>query len=171
MELSQWLAIYHAVAQSAATRERNRWTLLAGGLVMQSILAIAASFFVFIEPSPFLGARFVLIIALSSVGLLTGVGWTMMLVRLRAQALHFDALSRGIESQFAGAEFFRSLHRLSAGEKVCTPTSHWSCNEWLPSVSRLPLSARALPEPIAMRLLSWPFILGWIALLVFVLTA
>jgi len=171
MELSQWLAIYHAVALSAASKERNRWTLLVGGVIMQSILGIAAGFFALIEPTPFVGVSFVIIIALSSVGFITATGWTSLLARLQSEALHFDALSRGIESQFAGAEFFRSLHRLSAGEKVCTPASDWSCNDWLPSVSRLPLGSRLLPEWIGSRLLTWPFLLGWVGLLVYTLTA
>jgi len=170
MELDQWLVIYLTVAQSASQRRQTGWSLLARGAIAQTILAVAAIFLLFIEPLPMKGTYFLLIIGLVSIGLLMSLGWLMALRRLRVEASHFEGLVRGIESQFAGAEFFRSIHRLQAGEKVCTPASSWTCNEWLPSVSRLPiLSGPRAGHPVC--LMAWPFTLGWIGLLLLVLVS
>jgi len=168
MELDQWLVVYQAVARSAASKEQSRWLLFAGGLMAQSLLAIVAVLLLFIEPMPLSGLRFFLTIGLVSAGLVSSIGWIGMQKRLQAEVSHLQGLARGIECQFAGAEFFRSLYRLSKGERMCSPAAEWSCNEWLPSVSRIPLLARIAPGSLAV-LASWPFVLGWIALLVCVL--
>ena len=169
MELDQWLVVYQALARSAATKEQSSWSLLVGGLIAQSILAIAAIFLVFIEPMPLAGLRFFLVIGLVAVGLLSSSAWLVMQKRLRAEATHLSSLARGIESQFAGGEFFRSLYRFSKGEQVCAPASDWTCDEWLPSVSRLPMLARLAPGSLV-GLTTLPFVLGWIALLARTLT-
>lgn len=169
MELDQWLGVYQALVRSAATKEQSGWSLHTGGLTAQSILAIAAIFLVFIEPMPLAGLRFFLVIGLVTVGLISSTIWLVMQKRIQAEATHLNSLVRSIESQFAGAEFFRSLCRFSKGEQICVPGSDWTCNEWLPSVSRLPLFARLAPASLA-GLVTLSFVLGWIALLVRVLT-
>ena len=168
MELDQWLVVYQAVARSAITKEQSRWLLFVGGLIAQSLLAIVAVSLTFIEPLPLSGFRFFLAVGLISVGLLSSIGWWGVQARLQSEASHLRSLSRGIESQFAGAEFFRSLYRFSNGEKMCSPAAEWTCDEWLPSVSRLALFARISPGGLALFAIS-PFLLGWIALLICIL--
>jgi len=168
MELDQWLAVYQAVTQSASLKEQSRWSFIIGAAVAQAILGVAAVFLVFVEPMPLAGLRLHLTVGLIGVGLLVSLGSLLQEKRLRAEATHLEALARGIESQFAGGEFFRSLHRLSGREKVCTPCSNWTCGEWLPGVSRLPILARLLPGS-AVGVIAWPLLLGWVALLVRVL--
>jgi hypothetical protein len=170
MELDQWLMVYQTIVQSAAQRGRNRWSLLAGGAVAQSILLVATVFLLFVEPLPMTGEYFFLVVGLAALGLLTSLGWIASLRRLRIEVLHFESLARGIESQFAGGEFFRSIRRLAQGEKVCTSASNWTCGEWLPSVSKLPFLTRSLGGRPAC-LVAWPFVLGWIGLLVRMLIA
>ena len=168
MELDQWLVIYLTVAQSATQVRQTGWSLLARGAIVQTLLAVAAIFLLFIEPLPMTGTYFLLIVGLVSLGLIMSFGWLIALRRLRVEGMHFEALVRGIESQFAGAEFFRSIHRLQAGEKVCTPASTWTCNEWLPSVSRLPILSRSRAG-LPVCLMAWPFTLGWVGLLLRIL--
>jgi hypothetical protein len=170
MELDQWLVVYQTIVRSASLKEQTRWSLVIGATLVQAILGVAAVFLVFVEPMPLAGLRLPLTIGLISVGLLVGLGCLVGEKKLRTEASHLEALARGIESQFAGGEFFRSLHRLAAREKVCTAGSSWTCGEWLPGVSRLPLLVRLVPEcgRVAM---TWPFVLGWVALLVRVVTA
>ncbi|MGB2982937.1 MAG: hypothetical protein WBC63_03640 [Candidatus Bipolaricaulia bacterium] len=165
MELDQWLIVYQALSQSAATKEHSGWSLFIGGLVAESILVISLVFLVSIEPIPLDGLPFFVEIGLIAVGLLSSASWLVAHTRLKAEERHLGAMLRGIESQFAGGEFHRNLHRFCNGEKVCVAASNWTCDEWLPSISRLPLVARLAPRFLA-GLVALSFLLGWIALLI-----
>jgi len=163
MELDQWLMAYLAVSQSAATKERSRWSLFVGGLTANAILAIAVVFLISVDPVS--GLRFFIEIGLILIGLLSSFAWLVVGARLQAEAGHLAALLRGIEKEFAGGELHRSLFRFSKGEAVCAAASRWTCNEWLPSVSHLPLLARIGPRFFA-GFVAFSFLVGWIALFV-----
>lgn len=165
MELDQWLMVYLAIAQTASARERSAWALFVGGLIAQSILAMAVVLLVSIESVPRGGPGFHLEIGLIAVGIVSSLAWLAAQARVRAEAAHLGTLVRGIEKDFAGGEFLRSLFRFSSGERVCSPASQWTCGEWLPSVSRLPLIARFAPRLLG-GLVATLFLFGWIALLV-----
>jgi len=165
MELDQWLMVYLAIAQSAATKERCEWALFVGGLIAEAILAIAVVFLVSIESGPPGSLPFFVGIGLIGVGIISSLAWFVTRARVRAEAVHLWSLMRGIEKEFAGAEFLRSLHRFSRGDPVCAPASNWTCGEWLPTVARLPLAARLGPRFLAGTVPA-VFLLGWIALLV-----
>jgi hypothetical protein len=168
MELDQWLVVYRAMAYCYAAKERSSWAVLVGGLVAQAILVVALVFLVSVEPIPFTGFRYFVEIALAAVGLISCLGWLGAHARVNAEGRHLARLLRSIECQFAGGEFLRSLHRLSAGEKVCVSGSDWTCDEWLPSVSKLPVAAR-LGAGGFLALIPSIFLAGWIAVLVRVL--
>jgi hypothetical protein len=165
MELDQWLMAYLAISQSAAAKERSGWSLFVGSLTANSILAIAVVFLISVEPAPVPGPRLFVEIGLILLGLLSSLAWLATGTRVQAEAAHLGNLLRGIEGEFAGSELHRSLFRFSKGEPVCSAASRWTCNEWLPSVSRLPLVARIGPRLLA-GLVSLSFLFGWIALLV-----
>jgi hypothetical protein len=165
MELDQWLMIYLAISQTAAAKERSAWGLFVGGLIAQAILALAVVFLASVESAPPRGILFHFEIGLIGIGVVSSIAWLTARSRVQAEAAHLTTLMRGIEQNFAGGEFLRSLLRFSNGERVCSPASQWTCNEWLPSVSRLPVFARLGPRILA----GWVGILvlfGWIALLV-----
>jgi len=165
MELDQWLMVYLAIAQGVAAKERSGWSLFGGVLIAESVLAIGAVFLLSTEPVPRGGPLLFVQVGLVVIGLLSSLAWLASQVRVQAEASHLSALLRGIESQFAGGEFLRSLERLAKGERVCSSASQWTCGEWLPSVSRLPFAARLSPRFLA-ALVSFSFLCGWIALLV-----
>ena len=164
MELDQWLMVYLALAQTAAAKARGVWSAFLGGLIAQALLAIAAVFLIATEPTPRAGPLFYMQIGLLAIGFLTSLAWLGTVARAEAESRHVAGLMRGIEGQFAGGEFLRSLHRLTSGERVCVPGSNWICQEWLPSVARLPLAARLAPRFFSGTVIL-AFLLGWIALL------
>jgi len=159
MELDQWLMVYLALAQSEAARERSAWAVFVGGLIVQAILLMGVVFLISTDVEGRLA------IGLIGLGFVSGLAWSAAQARVRAEAAHLGALLRGIEQNFAGGEFLRSLHRFASGERVCTSAAQWTCGEWLPSVCRLSFSARLAPRFLA-GFTPALFLLGWIALLV-----
>lgn len=165
MELDQWLMVYLALTQTAAAKERTAWSSFFGGLIAEAILGIGLVFLVSVEPIPLRGFHLYLEFGLIAVAIVSTIAWLGSTTRIRSEATHLSRLLRGIEGQFAGAEFLRNLHRLSDGERVCVAASNWTCDEWLPSVSRLPLSARLAPRLFTGAVPLF-FLLAWIGLLV-----
>jgi len=165
MELDQWLMVYLALSQTAAAKERSAWSAFFGGLITEAILGVALVFLISVEPIPLGGFHYYAEIGLIAIGIVGSIAWMTCTSRIRAEAAHLSGLLRGIESQFAGGEFLRSVHRLSHGERVCVNASNWTCDEWLPSVSKLPLAARLVPRFFADAATLF-FLLGWIGLLV-----
>jgi len=165
MELDQWLMVYLALAQTAASKARTVWSAFLGGLIAQALLVIAAAFLIATEPTPRTGPLFYMQIGILAIGLLASLAWLGSVSRAEAESRHLAGLMRGIESQFAGSEFLRSLHRMTSGERVCVSGSNWVCQEWLPSVTRLPFVARLAPRFFSGSLML-AFLLGWVTLLV-----
>ncbi|RLE37778.1 hypothetical protein DRJ12_02355 [Candidatus Acetothermia bacterium] len=165
MELDQWLAAYQALIVDASGKERNLWSAFIGGLIVESILAIAAIILMVFPPD---------VISLSfrlgfiAIALLVSLVWLLSLTRLSAEQRHAYTLLRSLEGQFAGGEFLRSLSRLIKGEKVCLSDSTWTCGSWIPTVLRLPVYARIAPS-ILLDLVAISFGFGWIALLASIL--
>jgi len=168
MDLDQWLVVYLSLVTAASSKRTNLWSMLGLGLVAQVLLGVAVCILVVGLPSP-MGdvARFVLI-SLSGLGLAIAFGWGLILRTLSARARVAESLARGIEAHFAGSEFHRALHRYELNEKVCVPSSEWTCNEWLPSVASKPRLLRVLGG-LGIPLLVLPLLAGWISLLFYLL--
>jgi len=162
MELDQWIEIYRALTVDASGREHNLWSAFIGGLIAESILAVA---FIILAafPPDLIAVSFRL--GFISIALLVSLSWLISLIRLVGEKRHMEGLLRSIEGNFAGGEFIRSLYRLGKGAKVCLPDSNWTCNSWIPSVLRLPVYARISPI-FLIDLVATAFTLGWIAVLV-----
>jgi len=166
MELDQWLAIYQALVVDASGKERNLWSTFIGGLIVESILSIA-SIVLRVFPSDVIGVSFRL--GFIAIALLVTIVWFLSLARLAAERRHAYSLLRSVENQFAGGEFLRSFYRFTKGEKICLPDSNWTCGSWIPSVLRLPVYARFSPT-FLIYLVAISFALGWIAVLVSILS-
>ena len=147
MELSQWIALYGAVSQSAASRERSLWTLFAGGFISSSLLMAIIAYAVTLGSSSFQQAFG---IGAAALGLLVAFVWVVAQIRLLFEYQHWYRLLRSVESQFAGAEFHRSLHRLLQGDQVCIPSASWICEQWHPEPARFPFIVRIMPKLIAL---------------------
>jgi hypothetical protein len=162
MELDQWLHAYGAITRSSASKEQSLWSAFVGFLLAQCILVLA---YVLVEPD-LLGTvsdsyRFGTI----ALGGLVAFVWLLSQSRLRAELLHFERLLRQVEGQFAGGEFYRSLHQLSKGKQICISGANHTCNEWLPEIARLPLLGRLSASALA-AFVPLLFVLGWLAVLV-----
>jgi hypothetical protein len=162
MELDQWLAVYQAISVAASSKERSLWSIFSGGLIAECVFVLVL---IFLAPAPLDTISSKLEIATTVVGLLLSLMWLLLLVRMSCEAQYMERLLRNVESQFAGGEFHRSLHRLSRGEQVCVAASTWTCGEWYPAVSRLPFAARVSARVVG-GLLALVFLIGWIAVLV-----
>jgi hypothetical protein len=162
MELDQWIAIYGAISQSAASHSRSRWVSFTGGLLAVSLLVVFLAYLAqlgvgTVERAFGIGA--------SSLGLLIGLAWWVNQGRLYAECRHWERLLRSVEEQFAGAEFFRSLHRMLQGEETCVPVAKWVCGEWHSEPARVPKVLKHLPSLLE----TWipaVFVLTFVALLV-----
>jgi len=161
MELEQWIAVFAAVSQTACNRERSLWGLLMSGMVASSLLVALAAYALLSGT----GASDPLGLGASSLGFLLSAAWILQQARLSAECAHWQRVLRSIESQFAGAEFHRSLHRLVSGEQICVRSSSWLCDEWQSEGVRLPAILRSLPGTTTM-LVPLMFIVGFAALLV-----
>ena len=151
MELEQWIQLFHAVSSTTASREKGKWLLFASSFVTcTGLLFIGVSLFVQTLSKP-------ASIGIAALGLAIAIAWSIIQQRLSAECAHWNRILRSIESQFAGTEFHRSIHRLSLGEQVCVPTSAWVCDEWRAEAARFPLLSRKVPDRL---LLSVPFLYG-----------
>jgi len=169
MDLDQWLVVYLSIVTAATAKRSSFWSMVGWGLLAQSLLGAVACVLMLGLPSPFTGFARLGLGGLAGTGLLTALGWATILRRLQSGVVVSETLARGIEGHFAGGEFFRALHRYDAREKVCIPSSEWTCNDWLPSVAQKSLPLRILGG-LGVPLLVVPFLAGWIALLIFLLT-
>ena len=147
MELDQWIAIYTAASHSAASRERSLWTAFSGGLIANSLIVTIIAYVIALNRTAS-GQTFG--IATSALGLAVCFVWSAVQYRLLFECQHWQRLLRSVESQFAGAEFHRSVQRLLQGDQVCVPSSAWFCGEWNAEAARFPLLLRALPRTMAM---------------------
>jgi hypothetical protein len=163
MELGQWIAVYGAVSQSASSRERSLWTLFAGGFVSSSLVMAIIAYAVTRGPSSALQQAFT--VGAAVFGLLVSFVWMVAQIRLLFEYQHWYRLLRSVESQFAGAEFHRSLHRLLQGDQVCIPSASWICDEWHPEPARFPWIVRVMPKLVALWIPA-AFLLAFVALLV-----
>lgn len=147
MELSQWIAVYGAVSQSAANRERSLWTLFAGGAISCALVIAVIAYSVTRGSSSF---EQTFGIGAAALGLLVSFVWVVAQLRLLLEYQHWHRLLRSIESQFAGAEFHRSFHRLLQGDQVCIASASWICEQWHPEPARFPWLVRIIPKLIAL---------------------
>jgi hypothetical protein len=162
MELSQWIAVYGAVSQSAANRERSLWTLFAGGAISCALVIAVIAYSITRGSSSF---EQVLGIGAAALGLLVSFVWVIAQLRLFLEYQHWYRLLRSVESQFAGAEFHRSFHRLLQGDQVCIPSASWVCEQWHPEAARFPWIVRIMPKLIALWIPT-AFFLAFVSLLV-----
>jgi hypothetical protein len=146
MELEQWIAVYSAASQSAASRDRSLWSVFAGGLIASSLLLMFG-------------------IGIAALGLAVCLVWTLIQYKLLHECLHWQRLLRSVESQFAGAEFYRSLDRLSKGEELCVPVASRICNEWNSEAAKFPWLIRIVPQLMTLWVPAF-FIAGFIAFLI-----
>lgn len=165
MELDQWLVVYHAIVGSALSKERTAWTIFLGGLIAQAVLLIPLVFLASTGPWTSDELPFAIAAGICVLGAISSLAWILARLRSAGEADHMASLCRGLEGQFAGGEFVRSLHRFSRGEKVCISSTEWTCDEWLPSVSRMSTLPRVL-SGFFVRLTPLAFLLGWIGVLV-----
>ena len=162
MELDQWIAIYGAISQSAASHSRSRWVSFTGGLLAASLLVVFLAYLAqlgvgAVERSFGIGA--------SALGLLIGLAWWVNQGRLYTECGHWERLLRSLEEQFAGAEFHRSLHRILQGEETCVPAAKWVCGEWHSEPACVPRGLRVLPRVLETSIPA-VFVLAFAALLV-----
>lgn len=143
MELEQWIAVYSAASQSAASRERSLWSVFAGGLIASSLLLTILAIVVALTATDF---GLVFGIGIASLGLAVCLVWALIQYKLLHECQHWQRLLRSVESQFAGAEFYRSLDRLSKGEELCVPAASRICNEWNSEAAKFPWLIRIVPQ-------------------------
>lgn len=143
MELDQWIAIYGAISQSAASHLRSRWVSFTGGLLAASLLVV---FLAYLAQFGIGGVERSFGIGASSLGLLIGLTWWVNQSRMGAECRHWERLLRSLEEQFAGAEFHRSMHRMLQGSETCVPAAKWVCGEWHSEPARTLRVLRNLPR-------------------------
>ena len=162
MELSQWIAVYSAISEFASSRERGFWVFFTGGLVGSSVLLALITFTLDGGDSSFHHA---LGLGGAALGVLLSLAWVVALWQLSLERRHWHRLLRSVESQFAGAEFHRSIHRLLRGDRVHVPTASWVCEQWHPEPAHFPWIARAVPRMI-LSFVPALFFLAFVGLLV-----
>ncbi|UCF10266.1 MAG: hypothetical protein JSW65_00865 [Candidatus Bipolaricaulota bacterium] len=139
MELDQWIALYGAVSRMASDRERSLWSLFTAGLIgcglLLAVIAFAGTAFGI--PGGDSSFQYEFGIGVAALGALLSCVWLISQLRLHVACRHWQRLLRSIESQFAGAEFTRSFHRLFHGDQVCIPSASWICREWHPEPARI----------------------------------
>ena len=168
MELDQWIAVYSAASQSAASRERSLWSVFAGGLIAGSLLMAILAIAVTLTSATTLTATDcgrVFGIGIASLGLAVCLVWSLIQYKLLHEYRHWQRLLRSAESQFAGAEFYRSFARLSKGEQLCVPVAARICDEWNSESARLPWVIRIVPQLITLWV-PFFFIAGFVAFLI-----
>ena len=160
MELDEWMQIYQALSATAGAKERSYWTIAGIFLMANCLIIFPLSLFLFSYRIAE-GRLFTTVIA--AIGIIISLGWSFNQRRLLLEVNHFSSLLRGIEGQFAGAEFHRSLDRLIAGEEVCVQSTSWKCKEWHPEVTRLGRATRLMPHA-SIAIIPIVFLLAWVAL-------
>jgi len=162
VELEGWLEVYQAISLTAGAKERGYWATLVGFLVASCVLFLAATF---LNLAAGLWTARVLRTVLAGMGIFMSLAWWSAQWRLEREVAHWNGLLRGLEGEFAGAEFHRSAYKFQQGKEVCIPASDWQCGEWHPKVLRLPWPGRTTSR-FAVAFLPILFSLGWIASLV-----
>ncbi|MFC2079329.1 hypothetical protein ACFLSZ_05055 [Candidatus Bipolaricaulota bacterium] len=163
MELEQWIHLFGAVSSTTTAREKSKWMMFSSGLIACTVIVLIA---IWALVSGFKGPAS---IGISVLGFLVALAWGVIQQRLQVESAHWNRLLRSIESQFAGTEFHRSIHRLLLGEQVCIPNSAWICGAWNPDATRFPVLTRYLSD----RITQWVPVLyavSFVALLVGTLT-
>ena len=163
MELGEWINLYNALAQAAGTKERGYWTIVGIFLVANCLLVFPLSF-VFFSYTAGEGRYFVTVLA--GIGVLMSLLWVLAQSRTAHELAHFEALLRSIEGQFAGAEFYRGLARLQAGEELTIPATTWRGKEWQADTLQFKRITRA-PVHLLITFLPVVFGGGWIAIAIF----
>jgi len=161
MELDQWIAVFAAVSQTAGERDRSKWGLFMSGIVAASLLVAVAAYTLLSKT----GISRPLGLGASALGVLLSVAWILVQSGMAAECAHWQRVLRSIESQFAGAEFYRGLHRLMRGEEICIRSSGWRCDEWQSEGIRLPFLFRSIPGAMT-TLVPLGFAVGFVVLLV-----
>ena len=159
MELEGWLEVYQALSLAASAKERSYWTAFLGFLLASSLLALAMAFLFLAYSLP---ERQALKTALGALGLCVGLGWWASQRQLAREAAAWSSLLRGLEGEFAGAEFHRLFLKLQQGAQACIPGSDWKCGEWHPTVAKFPLFCRVGARS-SLELLPLVFSLAWAA--------
>ena len=162
MELEQWIAVYSAASQSAASRERSLWSVFAGGLIASSLLLTILAIVVALTATDL---SLVFGIGIAALGLTVCLIWALIQYTLLHECLHWQRLLRSVESQFAGAEFHRSLDRLSKGEELCIPSASRICDEWNSEAAKFPWLIRIVPQLTTLWVPA-VFIAGFVAFLI-----
>jgi len=104
-------------------------------------------------------------IGIAALGLAVCLVWSLIQYKLLHECQHWQRLLRSVESQFAGAEFYRSLDRLSKGEKLCVPLASRICDEWNSEAAKFPWIVRMVPQLTTLWVPAF-FIAGFIAFLI-----
>lgn len=161
MELDQWIAVFSAVSQTEINRDRSMWSLFMSGIVAGSLL-VAVTAYALLSAT---AASDLLGLGAASLGLLLSVAWILTQSRLSAESAHWRRVLRSIESQFAGAEFHRGLHRLMRGEQICVRSSRWLCDEWQSEGVKFPTVLRWIPNAMVV-VVPLAFVAGFVTLIV-----
>jgi hypothetical protein len=161
LELEEWLQVYQALVVAASAKERSYWEVFIGFLIANCLL-VGALVFLFLAYS--LPEKLALQTGLGALGLFTSLGWWGSQRRLVREVLVWTSLLRSLEGEFAGAEFYRSLFKVSRGDQVCIPASDWKCNQWHPLVTEFPRLSWGFSYYLA-AILPPLFALGWAVLI------
>lgn len=164
MELEQWIQLFSAISSTTTTREKSKWMVFSGGLVGCAILILGAIGMLVRGSGQSIG------MGVAVLGFLLALAWAIVQQRLHVECDHWNRLLRSIESQFAGTEFHRSIHRLLLGEQVCVPAASWICGEWNPEAARF----SAVTRHLSRRITQWVpilFALSFVALILAVAIA
>lgn len=162
MELEQWLLVYQAITTTASAKERNYWMSTGVFLIANFLLLLLLAFF---ARTYVTSLERCFGTALGAIGILVSIFWLVTQRWTAREISLWESFLRGIEGQFAGSEFHRSIHKLVRGEQVCVPDTSWKCNQWYPDVWRLSRGGRLSPQ-VLIAFLSVIFLLGWVALVV-----
>jgi len=168
MELEQWIAVYSAASLSAASRERSLWSVFAGGLIASSLMLAILAIAVTITSVATLTATDlgrVFGIGIAALGLAVCLVWSLIQYKLLHEYRHWQCLLRSVESQFAGAEFYRSFARLSKGEQLCVPVAARICDEWNSESAKSSWLIRIVPQLITLWVPTF-FIASFIAFII-----
>jgi hypothetical protein len=159
MELEQWIQLFGAISSTATVREKSKWMMFCGGLIACTALLLTAFWALVnvVDVSACIG--------IGALGLLLASAWGVIQQRLVVESAHWNRILRSIESQFAGTELNRGIHRLLMGDQVCVPASAWVCGEWNPEAARFP----ALTRHVSSRVILWVpvlYVLAFVALVI-----
>jgi len=161
MELEQWLKIYQAAALTSGAKERSYWTILGVFLLTHCVLILALAF---LSLTHTLQETRCYSTILGGIGIFVALCWFANERRAAREMLYWEGLLRGLEGEFAGAEFHRSFYKLLHNEQVCLPAADWKCAEWYPTVEHLSWFTRNMSRWL-LACLPILFLVAWIALI------